>query len=257
MNGFFVELTSFNVIMAVLSALVGVLLFVLSIFVLNKIPAEWLCDYDEEPSEELLSQKRFKGGLLYAAGGILSAAAFALVYLVFGFSLYTLILTALTYVLIMVILSDGKYYIIPDQFAVFAGILSLIFAYYDLFNKQIIIKNWWSPLAAGLGVGLLIILVNLITLLIMKKDGMGFGDVKLFAAVGIATGFPDIFIALLAAVLTAFLLIIGTLIVNAVRKQETHSYIPFGPSICIGVFCTVVLHGPISHLIELYFNLLK
>ena len=86
---------------------------------------------------------------------------------------------------------------------------------------------------------------------------MGFGDVKLFAAVGIATGFPGILTALLAAVLTAFLLIIGTLIVNAVRKKETHSYIPFGPSICIGVFCTVVLHGPISHLIELYFNLLK
>ena len=110
MNVFFVELTLFNIIMAAVSALAGVSLFVLSIFVLNRIPAEWLCDYDEEPSEELLSQKRFKGGLLYVAGGILSAAAFALVYLVFGFSLYTLILTALTYVLIMVILSDGKYY---------------------------------------------------------------------------------------------------------------------------------------------------
>ena len=84
---------------------------------------------------------------------------------------------------------------------------------------------------------------------------MGFGDVKLFAAIGIATGFPGVGIALLIAVLIAFLIILLTLIVNKMRKKETENYIPFGPSICIGVYIIVVLHQPIAYLISLYFSL--
>lgn len=255
MNSFIIDLTTLNVIMTVVSAVLGALLFVFGIFVLNKVPAQWLCDYDEEPSEEMLNGKRFKGAFLYITGSILSALAFAMVYLVYGMSWYTPVLMALTFLLTMVILSDGKYFIIPDQFAIFAGVVSLIFAYYDFFNEQHIIKSWWSPIVGGVGVALLIIIVNLLTMLIVKKDGMGFGDVKLFAAVGIATGFPNILIAVLIAVLTAFIIVILTVVVNKARKKETENYIPFGPSICIGVYITVVLHQLISYLISLYFSL--
>lgn len=250
-----IEFTAFNIIMTLVSAVVGIALFICGVFILNKVPAEWLCDYDEQPTEELLSNKRYTGNFLYVTGSILSAVAFALIYIVFGASLYSPIIMGLTFVLTMVILSDGKYFIIPDQFAIFAGILSLAFAYYDLFHQQYLITNWWSPLVGGAGVGLLIIVVNLITMLIAKKDGMGFGDVKLFAAVGIATGFPQVCIAMLIAVLVAFLIIIVTLIVNTIRKKETENYIPFGPSICIGVFATVVLHGPIAYIINLYLSM--
>ena len=256
MNSFIVDLTTFNIIMTAVSVLLGVVFFVVSVLVLNKVPAQWLCDYDEEPSEEMLNGKRFKGYFLYVAGSILTAIAFATIYLVYGASLYTPILMGLTFLLIMIILSDGKYFIIPDQFAIFSGLLSLIFAYCDFFNEQHIIKSWWSPLVGGVSVGVLIIIVNLLTMLIAKKDGMGFGDVKLFAAVGIATGFPQVGIALLIAVLTAFLIIVFTVVGNAIRKKETENYIPFGPSICIGVYITVVLHEPISYLISLYFSLL-
>lgn len=255
MNNFIVDLTTINVIMTLGAALLGALSFILAVFTLNKIPAKWLCDYDETPSEEMLNGKRFKGYLLYTTGCTLSALAFATIYLVYGATLYTPVLMGLTFVLVTIILSDGKYFIIPDQFAIISGVLSLVFAYYDFFNKQYIIKSWWSPLVGGIGVALLIIVVNLLTVLIAKKDGMGFGDVKLFAAIGTATGFPDIFIALLIAVLLAFLIIIFTVIVNKIRNKETENYIPFGPSICIGVFMTVVLHQPIAYLIDLYFTL--
>lgn len=255
MPSFIIDLTEFNIIMTLLAGVLGVALFICSVLILNKIPAPWLCDYDEQPSEEMLSGKRFKGALLYATGSMLLAAACALAYLVYGFTLYTFIIIALTFVLTMIILSDCKYYIIPDQFAIASAVLSLIFAYYDFFGKQYIIKSWWSPLAGGLSVAAMIIIVNLITMLIVKKDGMGFGDVKLFAAVGIATGFPRVGVALLIAVLVAFLIIILTVIVNALRKKETENYIPFGPSICIGVYAIIVLREPIAYLISLYFSL--
>lgn len=255
MSSFIIELTTFNAIMILISALLGVLLFVGGVFILNKVPAQWLCDYDEKPSEEMLSGKRFRGIFLYIIGGTVSAIAFAVIYLIYGATLYTPVLMGLTFLLTMIILSDGKYFIIPDQFAIFSGILSIVFAYYDFFNEQHIIKSWWSPIVGGLSVAVLIIIVNLLTILIAKKDGMGFGDVKLFAAVGIATGFPNVGIALLIAVLVAFLIILLTFIVNKIRKKETENYIPFGPSICIGVYITVVLYQPISYLIGLYFSL--
>ncbi len=255
MNSFIIELTAFNIIIMLISALLGILSFVSSVFVLNKVPAPWLCDYDETPSEEMLSGKRFKGAFVYVTGSVLSAVAFAVIYLIYGATLYTPILMALTFLLTMIILSDCKYFIIPDQFVIFSGILSLVFAYYDFFNKQYVITSWWSPLAGGLSVAVLIIIVNLLTILIAKKDGMGFGDVKLFAAIGIATGFPGVGIALLVAVLIAFLIILLTLIINKARKKETENYIPFGPSICIGVYIMIVLHQPISYLISLYFSL--
>lgn len=255
MSSYFIELTTFNIVLAVVCAFAGVAMFVGSIKILNKIPAKWLCDYDEEPSEELLNGVRYKGAFNYIIGSTITAISSVFTYLVFGFSPYTVIVLSLLFVLLLIILADGKYYIIPDQFAIASGLLSLVFAYYDLFNLQISITNWWSPLVGGLGVALLIILVNVITMLIVKKQGMGFGDVKLFLAVGIATGFPKVLIALLIAVFVSFIIILVTVIANAVRKKETENYIPFGPSICIGVLACIILYAPISDAINLYLSL--
>lgn len=255
MLGFTVEIDAVNIILTLVSAGLGILLFCCGVLILNKVPAEWLCDYDEKPSEEMLNGKRFGGTFLYLAGSILTALAFAITYLVYGLSIYTLIIMATLFVLIMIILSDGKYYIIPDQFVIIAGVLSAVFAYYDLFAEKRVITSWWSPIVGGVGVALMIIIVNLLTTLIAKKDGMGFGDVKLFGAIGIAVGFPNVLIALLLAVITAFVIIIVTVVVNVLRKKETYNYIPFGPSICIGVLSIIILNEPISYLISLYLSL--
>ena len=65
MISFAIEFNGFNVIMLLLSAVAGSALFVASVFILNKAPAKWFCDYDEEPSQELLTQTRFKGKSLF------------------------------------------------------------------------------------------------------------------------------------------------------------------------------------------------
>lgn len=165
----FIQLNIFDIVLVLLSAVAGVLLFISGVLLLNKVPAQWLCDYDEQPTEDMLQGNRFKGKALYIFGCLLSAIAFSLIYMVFGFTWYSPILMLLTFILTMVILSDGKYFIIPDQFAIFAGIVSLIFAYYDLLHNQYLITSWWSPLLGGASVGLLIIIVNLITMLVAKK----------------------------------------------------------------------------------------
>ena len=252
-----IELTVFNVILLVMSAISGAGAFCVGVYVMNRVPAEWICDYDEKPTEEMLTKTRFKGKLLYTAGTVLSGILFAGIFVFWGLSVYTVLYMLITFVMIMTVLSDGKYCIIPDQFVVILAVLSLCAAYYDYFGRQYIIKQWWSPLIAGLGAGILIIAVNFLTMLIARKEGMGFGDVKLFAALGFAVGVPDIAMALFISVISAFLIIVFTVIIHTIRKKETENYIPFGPSICIGVYSALILHQPLVYLVGLYLSLLE
>ncbi len=73
-----------------------------------------------------------------------------------------------------------------------------------------------------------------------RKGGMGGGDVKLAAFIGLATGFPSIILALLIAVLaggaTALLLVLT-------RVKGLKSYIPYGPFLVIGGVVALI-YGP-------------
>jgi len=62
----------FNIVIGTALAVSAFLLGPLGCKILNKIPAKWLCDYDEEPSEELLSGNRFK-----KSWGLIMGAVFA------------------------------------------------------------------------------------------------------------------------------------------------------------------------------------
>jgi len=64
-----------------------------------------------------------------------------------------------------------------------------------------------------------------------RKGGMGGGDVKLAAFIGLATGFPSIIVALLIAILAG-----GTtaLVLVLTRVKGLKSYIPYGPFLVVG-----------------------
>ena len=98
-------------------------------------------------------------------------------------------------------------------------------------------------------------LINLFSIIILKKNGMGFGDVKLMLALGACLGFPMVFSGLLLAVLVAFLYIIFLLVKKIVSKIEVSSYFPFVPFLCIGSLCSLFLINVINYGLSLYFSL--
>ena len=98
-------------------------------------------------------------------------------------------------------------------------------------------------------------LINLFSIVILKKNGMGFGDVKLMLALGACLGFPMVFSGLLIAVFIAFLYIIFLLIKKTFSKNEVSSYFPFGPFLCIGSLCSMFLVNVINYGLDLYFSL--
>jgi len=73
-----------------------------------------------------------------------------------------------------------------------------------------------------------------------RKGGMGGGDVKLAAFIGLATGFPSVIVALLIAILaggaTALALVLT-------RAKGLKSYIPYGPFLVVGGLVALI-YGP-------------
>lgn len=243
-----------TIIISAAAAVLGFLLGPLCCKILNKIPAPWLCDYDEEPSQELLSGNRYKiKPTGYIMGAVLAVAMGGTAYLS-GLSA-TLPLVLVMFVFLMLIsASDAKYTIIPDQFTVAVAVISAVYAVTDLLTKQAFIDRWYSPLlGSALGFGLLILL-DLLSTLIFKKTGFGFGDAKLLAALGLLFGYKYITVMLVIAFLTAaiyFLVLIFS------GKAKKGIYLPMGPYICFAAAATLVLQPQIQYLLGMYKYLLS
>lgn len=216
--------TTGGIIWTAACVLLGFVFTWLAFYIINKIPASWLCDYNETPSDELLTGKRVN----YAGAGIIMSiiAAASLVFcrLQFnkGFDIYFIVFALIIMITLMIAVCDIKYTIIPDQFTIAVALLSLLISVYDLIRGFDILHTvWWSPIAgAAIGAGVMI-LIDVIGMIVYKKDGMGFGDVKLFAAIGLLTGFPGTIYAFVVSLITA--LIGFCIIIIAVRVIGSRS----------------------------------
>ena len=97
---------------------------------------------------------------------------------------------------------------------------------------------------------------------LLKKEGMGGGDVKLLAAMGIWTGWKSVVATVVLSSLLGSIGGIGGILYKRIKygteyKPLTH-VIPFGPYLCVG-FLFVFFFGidPLLHLLDLYQNWLE
>ena len=92
--------------------------------------------------------------------------------------------------------------------------------------------------AAGFVIFLLIALVS--------RGGMGWGDVKLAALIGLATGFPLVFVAIIMAAILGGIVAVALLVA---KKRGRREMIPFGPFLALAAMVTL-LWG--SNILEWY-----
>lgn len=245
--------SALNVITASALAVLGFLLGPLSCRILNKIPAKWLCDYDETPSEELLNGVRFK----VKPVGLIMGAVLAVVLFVTTFAAgisFVLPCEVLLYeFLLLISASDAKYTIIPDEFTIAVAVISLIFAVVDFFTDKIFIASWYDPLLGAAAGGVILLVLDFISRLVFKKPGFGFGDVKLMAALGLMFGIKYILILL---VMSSFVAAFHFLFLIFAGKAKRGIYLPMGPYICLGVAFTIMLQPQFSPIFNLYKQLM-
>ena len=88
-----------------------------------------------------------------------------------------------------------------------------------------------GAIGGAIGFGLLFILA------LISRGGMGWGDVKMAALIGLVTGFPLIFVALLMGVVFGGL-IAGILLLLRIKKRKEP--IPFGPFLSLATIATLL-----------------
>ena len=162
--------------------------------------------------------------LLYWHQGLTVGLGFSLVYV----SLLTVIFVI-----------DIEHQLILDR-VVFPGmVLALAFAVFNPALGGDAGARFISTIsggAAGLGVMLLPFLIS--------RGGMGFGDVKMAALMGLMTGFPKVLIALFLSIMLGGLV---AMILLTLRIKKRREAVPFGPFLAIGTVVVVVWGTEIQH----------
>jgi len=156
----------------------------------------------------------------YPAVELLTAALFAVTMLHFGASAAGLAALALTAVLIAAAGIDARTTLLPDQLTLPLLWLGLVANYFGLFT------DLESAVLGAIGGYLSLWLVYHAFRLATGKEGMGYGDFKLLAALGAWLGWQALpMILLLASLVGAFVGIALILLLGRDRNVP----IPFGP----------------------------
>ncbi len=166
---------------------------------------------------------------------------FALAYLSFGFSKELIIALTFISMLIIIVVSDINYLIIPDSILLIFGI-ALATEIYFIYGLDFLIKS----LANGILAFILMLGLKTFGNFLFKRESMGGGDIKLMFIVGMVLTFP-------MSILTIFLAsLIGFPIALIIIKRNSDHVIPFGPLLALGAVIILLLQINFDSILTLY-----
>lgn len=170
----------------------------------------------------------------YALVELLTGILFVLVYKVYGLDTITIYYILLVSLLVIITFIDIDHYIIPDGLIIFGSIGAIAF---NILGQGIGLKeSLLGGLICGGGTLALIYLIELI----VKKEVMGGGDIKLFGMVGLFLGVKYGLLTVLLSVYVGATYGVCTIIYSKIKNKEYNSMIPYGPFISIGALITVL-----------------
>ena len=160
---------------------------------------------------------------------MITGISFLLIYLNFE-NFYTItFLSILSLILIMIFFIDLENFIIPDSLNFIVMGLALLKNFLPNFGTMLIHEINQSIIGGMVGY-LSIWLIIFLYKTFKKIDGMGFGDAKLMAGIGLLFGWQSIPFILFVSSILGLIFVVPSLI----KKQKTmRTEIPFGPFIIV------------------------
>lgn len=150
-------------------------------------------------------------------------------------------------ILLTAAMIDYRYMIIPDKLNIAGAIIGLILCF--IRGSGGVIRGF-----EGAAAGFLILTgMYLFGKIIFKREGVGFGDVKLAAVIGLFVGPLWVFICMANAIILGG--IIGTVLIISGRGKAGKE-IPFGPFIAAGGIFMLFFRAQILYLLGKYISLL-
>jgi len=128
-------------------------------------------------------------------------------------------------VLVTVFLTDLKEMLIPDRIILPAIVIGFFF-------KFLIGVSFFGSVVSAILIGGFFLGLVVIT----RGKGMGGGDIKLGAFMGLSLGFPNGILAVMLGFLTGAVFAIGAILMG---KKHFGESLPFGPFLVIGSFITL------------------
>jgi leader peptidase (prepilin peptidase)/N-methyltransferase len=176
-----------------------------------------------------------------------TAAIFALLYWHYGLSpeLGVMIFYACLFIIIFVI--DLEQGLILNKVVYPSMVVALLLALYPWpwLNESTLMRVAYAALGGGIG------FVIFLLIALVSRGGMGWGDVKLAALIGLATGFPLVFLAVIMGAILGGIVAVALLIA---RRRKRREMIPFGPFLALAAMVTL-LWG--SNILSWYLRLMR
>ncbi len=188
---------------------------------------------------------------LYPLVEALTGALFLLVFWRFGFVLATPVYMALTAGLVLVTFVDLTDWTIPDQVTLpgipIAVLLAVVATWYPASGLRVLGPT--MPVfdaIIGIELGGLLFLLDKLARALVKKRGMGMGDVKLLALLGGFFGWPGVILTLLiASVIGSVVGVVAVLLAQKAKKeeagQEEDEAVPVGSFLEFGLPGTILI----------------
>lgn len=154
--------------------------------------------------------------------------AFALLWYHYGATLELAAALSFTCFFIVIFVIDLEHHLILNRVVYPAILVAVAFAL--ITHQHEALQSVWGGLA---GTGLLLLIA------LLFPQGMGFGDVKFAAFIGLVVGFPQVFVSLSISFVMGGLVAIALLLSGWKRRGE---YVPFGPFLTVGA-ATAMLYG--------------
>lgn len=149
-------------------------------------------------------------------------------------TLSAVILSAFAFILLVVSCIDWQTQEIPDSLVICSSIIGLAWLILGYFFPPLFpyAPTWQSAILGVVAGAAPLLIIDRLSILVLKKDGFGYGDVKLMAVVGLFLGWQmtlgSFFFAFIGGgIFATYLMLSG--------KAKRGGYMAFGPFLCIGV----------------------
>jgi len=193
--------------------------------ILSYVKNKGRCAYCKEPI-----------GSINVIGEIIVAVAFVLTTMKFDISVKLVPMLLFICILYLVSVTDIYAQIIPDSCLLVAIVIRFVY-YFVVEGFQW--KSFLMLLLDGFAVSVPLLLLVLLIEKIWQKEAMGGGDIKLLFVTGLYLGWAQNILGIFFACI--FGIIVGLIQQKKAEDEEESVYFPFGPSIALGTFVTMLI----------------
>lgn len=185
---------------------------------------------------------RCKLSILFPLFEFATGLLFALACFTFGFTIDLIIPIIFISMLLIIYVSDFKYFIISDEVLIVGGLLIILSTF--IING---VSAGFSAIFHGVIAFIVMYLLKLFGDFVFKKESMGGGDIKLMFIFGLVLGAP---MSILSIFIGSF---IGIPLSIGILSQKKEHIIPFGPLLNTGAL--IILFTGLNT--EILLNFLK